>query len=277
MTRPFPGAADSEVSEAGYAIVGAPLDASTSFVPGTRFGPDRIRTHAQGFEDYDHRTEQAFTDLDVVDRGNVRPWADVPAYLDLVEGMLSDVRHADAVPIVLGGEHTVSVAGVQAVEVDHVVCFDAHLDLRREFDGTEWSHATAMHHVLAHVDAVTILGARAGAREEWDRVASDPAITAISPDGVAEWLADHRAERLENQAVYLSIDIDAIDPAAAPATGTREPFGLPPETVRQAIRRLAPTVVGCDVVEVNDRDEGETATLAAKLIREFVYQHATHQ
>ncbi len=269
----FPGANATSLSVAAYAIVGAPLDATTSQYPGTRFGPDRIRAEGRGFEDYDHLTERRFTDLDVLDRGNVRPWADVPAYLEFLAGEVRDVRAAGAVPVLLGGEHTVTVAGTRAVEPDHVVCIDAHLDLRASFDGTAWSHATTNYHVSEHVDEVTILGARAGAAESWDRLADHPAITAIPPEDVSQWVADCRS-RLRGNDLYLSVDIDGIDPAYAPATGTREPFGVAPRAVRALIRQLAPLTIGFDIVEVNDRDDGQTATLAAKLVREFVHRHA---
>jgi len=263
----FPGAtADRE--DADYVVVGAPLDVSTTFQPGARFGPDRIRRFAETFDDYDHRTDQLFTERGVHDAGNVRAWDDAPAYLEYLEGVLTDVVWDEAVPLLLGGEHTVSVAGVEAVEPDVFVCVDAHLDLRAEYDGNEWSHATVTRHALDVVDEAVVLGARTGSPEEWDRAAEDD-VTVVPPEAVADW----EPAVDDGQSVYLSVDVDGADPGFAPGTGTMEPFGLTPREVRDVVRAVAPICDGFDVVEVNDRDDGQTAALAGKLLREFVFSH----
>ncbi len=273
----FPGATDGPVSDARYAIVGAPLDVSGSFEPGARFGPGRIRRFAHAFEDYDHRTDQRFSDIAVVDRGDVRPWGDVPAYLDFLTGELGDVVEAGAFPLLLGGEHTVTVAGVRAAEPAVYVTLDAHLDLRERYDGYAMSHATVTHHVRDRIEDVIILGARAGSEEEWHRAGEDAAVTAIEPDETASWIEEELTDAVDGRDVYLSVDIDAFDPAYAPATGTKEPMGLTPEIARTVIQTVAPGLVGADVVEVTDRDHGQTATLAAKLVRHLIYTHASEQ
>jgi agmatinase len=265
----FPGATTAR-DDAEYVVVGAPLDVSTTFQPGTRFGPDRVRTFARTYDDYDHRTGQRFTDLGVADAGDVRAWDDAEEYLSFLAGELGDVVRADAVPLLLGGEHTVSDAGVRATDPDVFVCLDAHLDLRQEYDGNEWSHACVTRHVLDVVDEAVILGARTGSPEEWERAAADD-VTVVSPEEVPAWVADF--DGLDG-AAYLSVDIDGADPSVAPGTGTMEPFGLSPTTMRDVVRAVAPFAVGCDVVEVNDRDDGQAAALGGKLLREFVYEHA---
>ncbi|ELZ04228.1 MULTISPECIES: agmatinase [Natrialba] len=279
----FPGATDEREgtdaatgrSDANFVVVGAPLDVSTTFQPGTRFGPQRIRTFAEPFDDYDHRTDQYFSDLGVVDHGDVRAWDDVPEYLEWLEGVLRDIAWDDAVPVTLGGEHTVSLAGVRAVEPDIVVSLDAHLDLREDYDGNPLSHASVMRRVLDDdeldsVDKLFVLGARAGSEAEWDRAeAAD--VTVVPPEDVADW---DPGDRFEDRDVYLSVDIDAADPGYAPGTGTTEPFGLEPRELRDAVRSVAPQATGVDVVEVNDRDDGQAASLAGKLVREFIYERA---
>jgi len=168
----FPGATvDREA--ALYVVVGAPLDATTTFQPGTRFGPDRIRRFADSYDNYDHWTDQQFTDLGVHDAGDVRAWDDVAEYCDYLGGQLRDIVWDDAVPLVLGGEHTVTVPAVEAVEPDVFVCLDAHLDLRTEYDGNEWSHACVTHRALKTADEAIILGARTGSADEWDRAEAD--------------------------------------------------------------------------------------------------------
>lgn len=273
----FPGATDGPAATADYAIIGAPLDISGSFEPGARFGPDRIRRFARGFEDYDRRTDQRFSDLGVIDRGDVRAWGDVPAYLDFLQGELTDIVDEETVPVVLGGEHTVSLAGVRATAPDVFLALDAHLDLRLEYDGFDVSHATVTHHALEEVDEAYVLGARSGSEAEWGRVAEDDAVTAVPPEDVATWIEGGNANDLTSRDVYLSVDIDAVDPAYAPATGTKEPMGISPQTARTVIRSVSPSIVGTDVVEVTDRDHGQTATLAAKLVRELIHSHAADQ
>jgi agmatinase len=262
----LPGAA-ADRQDADYAVVGAPLDRSTTFQPGTRFGPREIRHRATPFEDYDHRTAQQFTDLAVHDTGDVGPTDDAAEYLDFLEGTIADLARDGTVPLVLGGEHTVSLAGLRALDPDVFVTLDAHLDLRESYAGTELSHATVTRHALEVADRAVVLGARAGSAVEWDR-AAEADVTVVEPADAPSWTP------AVDGPVYLSVDIDAADPGFAPGTGTPEPFGLEPATMDALVRGLAPQAVGFDVVEVNDRDDGQAATLAAKLLRSFVYAHA---
>jgi agmatinase len=269
----FPGAsADRE--RADYVVVGAPLDVSTTFQPGARFGPERIRRFARTYDDYDARADRHFSDLAVHDHGDVRAWDDAAEYLDYLEGVATDAVRDDALPLLLGGEHTVTVAGVRAVDPDVFVCLDAHLDLREEYDGNELSHATATRHALDAADEAVILGARTGSEAEWDRAAESD-VTVVAPEGVADWSPGFSAD--DGRSVYLSADIDAADPGFAPGTGTMEPFGLTPREMRDVVREVAETglVEGFDVVEVNDRDDGQAAALAGKLLREFVFADAS--
>ncbi|PSP64840.1 agmatinase, partial [Halobacteriales archaeon QH_8_67_36] len=243
----FPGAvADRET--AAYALVGAPLDVSTSFRPGTRFGPRRVREFGEQFDDYDHHTGRHFTDLGVYDHGDIGPTADTADYLTFLGGVISEFASDGAVPLLVGGEHTVSVAAVRALNPDVFVCADAHLDLRESYAGDEHSHATVARHALSVADRAVVLGARTGSEAEWER-ASEGDVTVISPERVADWSPDFDGDR-----AYLSVDIDAADPGFAPGTGTPEPFGLAPRELRDVVRSVAPHAVGFDVVEVNDRD-----------------------
>jgi agmatinase len=274
----FPGAT-ADRGDAAYVVVGAPLDVSTTFRPGTRFGPDRIRRFAASFEDYDRRTDQHFSDLSVHDAGDVHAWTDAAEYVDFLAGDLGAVVADGAVPLLLGGEHTVSVAGVRAVDADAVVCLDAHLDLRDAFDGDPWSHACATRRALDTADHAVVVGARTGSEAEWDRAdASD--VTVLDPAAVRDGPGDAVRAALdaavdpESASVYCSVDIDAVDPAFAPGTGTMEPFGLRPRDLRSVVRAVAPVADGMDVVEVNDDDDGQAAALGGKLLREFAFAHA---
>ncbi|WP_020221963.1 arginase family protein, partial [Halarchaeum acidiphilum] len=142
--------------------------------------------------------------------------------------------------------------------------------LRDEYDGDPWSHSTVTRHALRGADEAVILGARSGSETEWTRAdAAD--VTVVEPEAVADWTPP---EGFEGRDVYLSVDIDAADPAYAPGTGTPEPYGLSSRELRDVVRAVAPHASGFDVVEVNDRDDGQAATLAAKLLRDFVFAHA---
>jgi agmatinase len=267
----FPGASTAREA-ADYVVVGAPLDISTTFQPGARFGPGRVRTYAATYDDYDRRTDQSFTDLGVADAGDVRAWDDTEEYLAFLAGELRDVVATGGVPLLLGGEHTVSYAGVDATTPDVFVCLDAHLDLRRKYDGNPWSHACVTRHVLDVVEEAVILGARTGSLEEWDR-AAEADVTVVPPEDVAGWVDGFDGIGDDREA-YLSVDVDGADPSVAPGTGTMEPFGLSAREMRDVVRAVAPVCSGFDVVEVNDRDDGQAAALGGKLLREFVYEHA---
>jgi agmatinase len=276
----FPGAV-AERGTADYTVVGAPLDASTTFQPGTRFGPDRIRRFARTYDDYDRRTDHHFSDCAVHDAGDVRAWDDVVEYLEFLGGSLADHRRDGAVPLLLGGEHTVTAAGVRATDPDTLVVLDAHLDLRDDYDGNPWSHAAVTRRALdgdpdeaplstvsGTADRAVILGARTGSEAEWERAKQDD-VTVVPPEDVSDWMPD-----FDDESVYLSVDIDGADPSVAPGTGTMEPFGLAPREMRDVVRQVAPHTIGFDAVEVNDRDDGQAAALAGKLLKEFVFSHA---
>ena len=264
----FPGArAPREAAD--YAVVGAPLDRSTTFRPGTRFGPARVREAAEPFEDYDQHTDLRFSDLDVHDHGDIHPSDDVAEYLEFLRGALAEYRRDGVVPLLLGGEHTVTRGAVRALDPDVYICLDAHLDLRPSYAGNPLSHATVTHHVADHADEVVLLGVRSGSEPGWERAREDERVTVVPPADVGDWKPN-----LDGRRVYLSVDIDAADPGFAPGTGTPEPFGLDPATMHRVVRAVAPHCVGFDVVEVNDHDDGQAATLGAKLLRAFVYGHA---
>ena len=266
----FPGAT-ADRGDAAYAVVGAPLDRSTTFQPGTRFGPERVRQFARSFEDYDPETDSHFSACGVYDHGDVGAVGaieDAEEYLTFLDGELGDLRADGLLPLLVGGEHTVSVAGVRAVDPDVFVCLDAHLDLRKEYAGDPYSHATATRHALDVADRAVILGARAGSETEYDRASAED-VTVVPPGDVPEW-----TPTFDGETAYLSVDIDAVDPGFAPGTGTKEPFGLEPREMHRVVRAVASQAVGFDVVEVNDRDDGQAAALAGKLLRAFVYANA---
>lgn len=265
----FPGAS-ADRSASSYVVVGAPLDVSTSFRPGARFGPERVRRFAGTFEDYDRAYDRSFSELGVADHGDVHAWNDPAEYCAYLASVCRDVVRDGAIPLTIGGEHTVSLGPVEAVDPEVFVVCDAHLDLRAEYDGDPWSHSTVTRHALDSADEAVVLGARSGCEAEWER-AAEADVTVVEPEAVPAWAPPGDYAERE---VYLSVDVDAADPAYAPGTGTPEPYGLTSRELRDVVRAVAPHASGFDVVEVNDRDDGQAAVLAAKLLREFVFAHA---
>tara|TARA_A100001037_G_scaffold306863_1_gene357657 strand:+ start:24047 stop:24859 length:813 start_codon:yes stop_codon:yes gene_type:complete len=262
----FSGAIASR-NEASYTLFGAPFDFSTTFIPGTRFGPNQLRKYSSHFEDYDPRTNTYFSELLVHDFGDVIPESShLPTYLDYLGGFVTEAIEDGVLPIILGGEHTVNMASIRALKPDTYVCLDAHLDLRNSYQDNSWSHATSTMHALNIVDHAIIIGARSGSESEWERTLKSD-VTVIPPEAVSSWEPDFTGS------VYFSIDIDAADHSIAPGTGTPEPFGLTARELLQIVHLVSPHAIGFDIVEVNDRDSGQAAILGAKLIREFVHSH----
>jgi len=175
-----------------------------------------------------------------------------------------------AIPICLGGEHSITPPTVEALAEQRdlgIIILDAHLDLRDEYGGTKLSHASASRRILEleEVDSFASLGIRSGSRDEFVFAKENDALyftsDAIHEKGIDKVL-DLALESLDSERFYISIDIDALDPAYAPGTGSPEPFGLSPWDVRQVMKRFAQKIVGLDVNEVNPTDDnGQTAIL----------------
>lgn len=260
------------------AILGVPFDATSTFRAGSRYGPEAIRWASQSIESYSPLLQRDLEAVEVTDLGDIDiPGSTPEAMVDAVQTRLNRLP-ASTVPVVLGGEHTITVGAVRAVRARHpdiaIVQLDAHTDLRDSYEGRRLSQATAMRRVLEEVGPGSIvqLGIRSGTRAEFALAAnalrsSGPEM-AISPP-VWDWL--------EGRSVYVTVDIDVVDPAEAPGTGNPEPEGVSGRELLTFIRRLGMLrVVGLDVVEVAPPYDpsGRTAVLAATLIREAILSFA---
>ncbi len=257
------------------AIVGAPLDATESFRTGAAGGPAAIRRMSDSLETYSPVLEADLEDAAIVDHGDVElEGLEVDEALERIASAVEVAARSAAVAVMLGGEHTVSLAGYRAVKRLHpdavLVQVDAHADLRAEWEGRAITHASWTHQagVEFGFEDVFQFGVRSLAREEWDAARVQVACSTESLD-----ISDSVSERIRGRPVYLTIDIDVLDPAAAPGTGCPEPGGV---TFRELQRLLyvlgAFDVVAFDVVEVAPNlDAAEiTATAAAKLVREGI-------
>ncbi|MDD4253078.1 MAG: agmatinase [Methanoculleus horonobensis] len=267
--------ADASYEDARYAVFGVPYDGTTSFRPGARFGPRAIREVSFNFESYDPGTRIDFSEVPVTDLGDLAVSRLPEEVAGEVADVAGDIVRDGKVPVMLGGEHTATVGAVRAVRPEVYVVCDAHLDLRDELDGTPYSHGCVTRRVLDTVEDVVIIGARSGDREQYEIAAERTRLytaDAVRERGIAAVLREIR-EHVGERRIYLSIDADAIDCCLTPGLGTPEPFGMTPLEIREVVRTLAPHAAGFDYVEVAPNDSGQTAAVAAQIVREFVARH----
>jgi agmatinase len=277
--------ADADLRDAKYVVVGLPFDGTASFRSGSRDGPDAIRLASFNFESYDYHYDLDLATLDICDLGNMDLGAD-PAYAEetIKEGIA--LLPKAAVPIFLGGEHSITPPIAESLAKNcaegelGVLVLDAHLDLREQFGNTRYSHACASRRILEKkgIGAFASIGIRSGSKEEFT-FAKENDISYHTSREVFEkgidYVLDDALERLNCEQLYLSIDLDALDPAFAPAVGNPEPFGLTSWDVLRTIERAGPRAVGLDINELSPAyDHGQTALLAARLAREFIAARA---
>jgi len=263
-------------------LLGVPMDATVSFKPGARFGPLAVRNASYGLEEYSLELDRALDECRYFDSGNVWiPPGNVERSLALTAAAVAKVVADGKIPLTLGGEHLVSLPAIQAVAARYpdlvVLHFDAHADLRQEFFGETHSHAAVFRRAYETVKPKNIyhFGIRSGDREEiaFGREHSNLFLYEILAP------LQQVLPSLAGRPVYVSLDIDVVDPAFAPGTGTPEPGGCTSREILEAIHRIGRSgvqIVGFDLVEIApDLDHsGITAMLGAKLVREVLLAFA---
>ena len=269
--------ADASFEEAKFVVLGVPFDRTTSFRPGARFGPDSIRQHSWNFEAYDLETGIDLSEVPIHDLGNAGEFGSATDMVASVREEVRPIYAAGKIPIVLGGDHACSPPCVEAFPDGGslgVLYIDAHMDFRSSYLGDPRSHACSSRRIVEKVGArnVVVLGVRSVSREEVDdnRDIGMAYVTAheVAQEGI-ESAVQRALNMIKADRVYISLDIDAIDPAYAGGTGTPEPFGLTPRDVKYAIGQAAPRLAGMDIMEVSPHyDTGNTSALAARLARE---------
>ncbi|AEF17260.1 MULTISPECIES: agmatinase [Thermoanaerobacterium] len=258
-------------------IVGAPMDYTVSFKPGTRFGPQAIRMASLGLEEYSVYLDRSLKDKKYYDYGDlILPYGNVEKCLNIIGDAAKDIIDAGKKPIFLGGEHLISAPILEKVFKKYgnelvVLHFDAHTDLRTEFFGERDSHATVLRIASEFVNKKNMyhFGIRSGVKEEFVFAFKN---TNMFLYDVVEPLKSI-LDNIKSKPIYITWDIDVLDPAFAPGTGTPEPGGITSKEALSAIHMLKDlNVVGMDLVEVSpDYDHsGITSILAAKLIRESI-------
>lgn len=267
-------------AQAPIVLLGAPLDVTTSFRPGTRFAPGRVREVSDGLEEYSPALDRELADVPFFDAGDiVLPFGDVDRALLAIEAQIGAIAERGRFPLVLGGEHLLTLAAVRAMHRRHpdlaVVHIDAHADLRDDYLGQPLSHATVMRRVSEVIgpDNVYQLGVRSGTREEFAFGRRQTRFYPLETGGSLLDAVYAVIDAIGARPTYITLDIDVIDPAFAPGTGTPEPGGVFPVHLLEALHRLQTlTVVGMDLVEVCPPEDHAdiTSVMAAKIVREAI-------
>lgn len=271
--------ATSSFGQSKYVIFGIPYDKTGSFRKGTCKAPYSIRQSSWNFESYDLLTGIDLKDVNIHDYGDLDIRKD-ENFSDMKNTVISFVNRViknNKIPIAIGGEHTVSFPIVDAIRnIEDDICivvFDAHLDFKDIYNDDHHSHACVSRRIseVVGVDNMAILGVRSGTREEFEYGKKKGLFYInsydINTNGI-ELAVKKTLDKFKNKKLYLTLDIDVIDPSFAPGTSTPEPFGISPFDVLKSIESFSSQIIGFDLVEVcPPYDHGETSLLAAKIIK----------
>jgi agmatinase len=270
--------------KADYIILGVPFDVTSTYRTGARFGPNAIRLASLNIETYSFRTGIDVEDLKLHDLGDLHISTDTEKTLERIALVIKDMLDAGKTPVTIGGEHTITLGVIKGLgekaSKTAIVSFDAHLDLRHEVMDLKLSHTTFMRRINEQMKPAKIIevGTRAVCREElaYAKKAGVEFFTTqqIRREG-SEKIAKQLREKLAKyKNVYLSIDMDVLDPAYAPAVQNPEPEGLEPHALLDILSSICDKrLVGFDVVEVAPNyDSGVSAIQAAKVMFEVLCQ-----
>lgn len=268
---------DAEYADASVVLFGAPFDSTTSFRPGARFGPAAMRHESFGLETYSPYQDADLTDFAVFDSGDLELcFGSAEQALRDIEERAEVILRDGKLPVLLGGEHLVTLGSFRAVFRQHpdvhVIHFDAHADLRDDYLGAKLSHACVLRrcHELVGDGRIHQFCIRSGEREEFRFAARHTDLHALTLDGLDEVVDQLKAS---GAPVYFTIDLDCLDPSAFPGTGTPEAGGISFTQLLEAMRKVAECrIVGADVNELApmlDASGASTAT-ACKVLRELL-------
>jgi agmatinase len=274
--NPFIGC-DASYNEAAIVLYGAPYDSTASNRPGSRFGPEAMRRESYGLETYSPWLDRDITDIKVFDSGDLElPYGDTAAMVELVRERAAAILAENKLPFLFGGEHTVTLGAVMASAKAHpglhIIHFDAHADLRDDYLGVKLSHACVLRRCwdILGDGRISQFGIRSGEREEFLWAERHTSLRRFDFEGLEETVSGLIDA---DKPVYVTVDLDVLDPAAFPGTGTPEAGGASYTDLLKAIRLvMAARVVGCDVVELApalDQSGVSTAT-ACKVAREML-------
>ncbi len=267
---------DSDYTDAELVIFGAPFDSTTSYRPGTRFGPSAIRHESFGLETYSPYQDKDLEDHAIMDSGDLELcFGSSEQALKDIQGRAEQILQDGKIPLLLGGEHLVTLGSVRAAVQKypdlHIIHFDAHTDLREDYLGAKLSHACVIRrcHDILGDGRIHQFGIRSGERAEWKFArAGHTDLHPFNLNGLKETV-----KALQNAPIYFTIDLDVLDPSCFPGTGTPEAGGVDFMQLLEAICTVCSgNVVAADVNElcpILDQTGASTA-IAGKVVRELM-------
>lgn len=269
-------ACDGEYDISDIVIFGAPFDSTTSYRPGTRFGPAAMRRESYGIETYSPRQDKDMTDYCYFDAGDIElPMGSSEMALAQIKDMAGEILRDGKIPFMLGGEHLVTLGAVRAVHEKYndlyIIQFDAHADLRDDYLGVKNSHACVMRRCYELVGEKHIYqhGIRSGERSEFAFAKEHTVMSPFDLSGV-----DSTVEALRGKNVYLTIDMDVLDPSEFPGTGTPEAGGARYNELLAALDKITSqlNIVALDMNELSPTYDpsGISTALCCKLLRELL-------
>lgn len=265
---------DAPYAEAELILFGAPFDGTTSFRPGTRFGPNAIRQESFGIETYSPYQDQELTDYSICDIGDLElPFGNPRAALDKIEDWAREILLDEKRFLMLGGEHLITLAAIKAALEKHpdlvILHFDAHTDLREDYLGEKLSHASVIRRCwdLLGDNKIFSFGIRSGDKPEWDWAKEHLFLCPFDFSRLEEAL-----DWIGKRPIYLTFDLDVIDPSEMPGTGTQEAGGMRFNEIIAMLKKLPGNqVISADINELCPSLDasGRSTALAIKLVREF--------
>ena len=268
---------DASFEEAAIVLFGAPFDSTTSFRPGARFGSAAMRHESFGLETYSPYQDKDLTDYKIFDSGDLELCFGSSEYaLKEIEERASLIINHGKLPVLIGGEHLVTLGAVRAAVKEwkdlHIIHFDAHADLREDYLGASLSHACVMRrcHELLGDGRIHQFCIRSGDREEFRFAGQHTDMHKFDFSGLSELVTELKEKKVP---VYFTIDLDCLDPSIFPGTGTPEAGGVSFMELLNAMLLVSQTnVVAADVNELApmlDTTGVSTAT-AGKVLRELL-------
>ena len=270
--------AESGFDEADFIIFGIPYEKTSSFRHGADKAPKEIRQASWNFESFDFRTKVDLKEIKLHDYGNLDVKnINTKEMVETVNKFTCKLLKKNKFPIAIGGEHSITPGIVKSYPTDiAVLSLDAHMDLREQYENDINNHACVIKRIIEHIDIknIGIIGIRSAEKEEYEFARKNDLFFidtfTIGEKGITNAIKKTK-EYFQNKKLFLTLDIDVIDPAYAPGTSTPEPFGLKPLDILDIIDAFSSQIIGFDVVEVcPGYDHGETSLLAAKLIRMII-------
>lgn len=269
LERNWIGATD-DYDNAQIVMVGLPFDGTCSYRPGSRFAPERLRLASWGLEDYSPVYDKHLDDVKFYDAGELEfPLGNTAKTLDVIEKNARVVFQDNKKFLGIGGEHLVTLPAVKACKEKFdnlaIIHFDAHTDLREDYLGEKLSHASVMRRIgeIVGFDNIRQIGIRSGLKEEFELMKKHNTLVKNSSD----------LDALRNKKIFLTIDVDVLDPSVLPGTGTPEPDGLMYRELAEWIKFLMDfDIVGADIVELApDYDKSEVSTaIVSKIVRDVL-------